>query len=55
MHGSTGSVCRCNYCENSGDRNISALVETLKHSYPPIRGHSAWALGKIGGQSGRML
>lgn len=39
---------------NSGDPEyIPLLVETLKHSYPPIRGHSAWALGKIGGQSGR--
>jgi len=28
---------------------IPMLAETLKHPHPPIRGHSAWALGKIGG------
>ncbi len=39
---------------NSGKQEyVPYLVKTLKHSHPPIRGHSAWALGKIGGQSGR--
>ena len=28
---------------------IPLLAETLNHVHPPIRGHSAWALGKIGG------
>ena len=29
---------------------IPLLSETLNHPHPPIRGHSAWALGKIGGE-----
>lgn len=29
---------------------IALLSETLNHPHPPIRGHSAWALGKIGGE-----
>ncbi|NLW00403.1 MAG: 4Fe-4S binding protein [Clostridiales bacterium] len=32
---------------------IPLLAKTLKHSYPPIRGHSAWALGKIGSEHSR--
>jgi hypothetical protein len=28
---------------------VPLLGETLNHPHPPIRGHSAWALGKIGG------
>jgi len=26
------------------------LIKTLRHPHPPIRAHSAWALGKIGGR-----
>jgi len=28
---------------------IPLLIKTLRHPHPPIRAHSAWALGKIGG------
>lgn len=34
---------------NSKDQSyIPALVELLEHPHPPIRGHSVWAIGKIG-------
>lgn len=29
---------------------VPLLIKTLKHPHPPIRAHSAWALGKIGGK-----
>ncbi|NLJ40781.1 MAG: epoxyqueuosine reductase [Clostridiales bacterium] len=33
---------------NSGDRiYIPSLIQLLSHPHPPIRGHSAWAIGKI--------
>jgi epoxyqueuosine reductase len=33
---------------NSGDQAyVPALVRLLGHPHPPIRGHSAWAIGKI--------
>ena len=34
---------------------IPFLAKTLGHSYPPIRGHSAWALGRLGSESGRKI
>ncbi len=42
---------------NSGDRRaIPALIEALSDSEPLVRGHAAWALGRIGGeQSQRAL
>jgi epoxyqueuosine reductase len=34
---------------NSGDRGaVSALVEALDHPEPLVRGHVAWALGRLG-------
>lgn len=34
---------------NSKDKSyLPSLKELLKHPHPPIRGHSAWAMGKIG-------
>ena len=36
---------------NSGDhRAIPALIEALSDSEPLVRGHAAWALGRIGGE-----
>lgn len=29
---------------------VPLLIKTLRHPHPPIRAHSAWALGKIGGR-----
>jgi len=35
---------------NSGDPSyLPLLAETLRHPHPPIRVHSAWAIGKLGG------
>jgi epoxyqueuosine reductase len=34
---------------------IPLLAKTLVHSYPPIRAHSAWALGQIGGFESRAI
>jgi epoxyqueuosine reductase len=31
------------------------LAELLSHPHPPIRGHSAWALGKIGGEESKKM
>ena len=36
---------------NSGDRRaVPALIEALSDSEPLVRGHAAWALGRIGGE-----
>ena len=38
---------------NSKDKSyLPALERLLKHPHPPIRGHSAWAIGKIGSLNG---
>jgi epoxyqueuosine reductase len=38
---------------NSKDESyIPYLEHTLVHPHPPIRGHSAWAIGRIGGSRG---
>ena len=35
---------------NSGDLSyLPLLAHTLRHPHPPIRAHSAWAIGKLGG------
>ena len=31
---------------------LPALERLLEHPHPPIRGHSAWAIGQIGSSSG---
>lgn len=37
---------------NSGDQSyIPLLAAALYHPHPPIRAHSAWAIGKLGGQN----
>ena len=39
---------------NSGDqRAVPALVEALKDAEPLVRGHAAWALGRLGGETAR--
>lgn len=39
---------------NSGDpRAVPALINALHDEEPLIRGHAAWALGRIGGESAR--
>ena len=39
---------------NTGDRgSVPALVEALQDHDPLIRGHAAWALGRIGGSAAR--
>lgn len=39
---------------NSGDRiAIPALVEALKDPHPLVRGHVAWALGRLGGTASK--
>jgi len=41
---------------NSNDKSfIPLLKETLQHPHPPIRGHSAWALGKLGGEESKRI
>ncbi len=41
---------------NTGDpRYIPALEATLHHPYPPVRIHSAWSLGRIGGEESRKI
>ncbi|HJT56107.1 MAG TPA: tRNA epoxyqueuosine(34) reductase QueG [Ktedonobacteraceae bacterium] len=36
---------------NSGDQQaVSALINALRDSEPLVRGHAAWALGRLGGQ-----
>jgi epoxyqueuosine reductase len=32
---------------------VPALVEALRHEEPLVRGHAAWALGRIGGEAAR--
>jgi epoxyqueuosine reductase len=40
---------------NSGDiRAVPALCEALQHEEPLVRGHAAWALGRLGGEQARM-
>jgi|CZCB01.1.fsa_nt_gi epoxyqueuosine reductase len=35
---------------NSGDDSyVPLLADTLNYDYPPVRAHSAWAIGKLGG------
>jgi epoxyqueuosine reductase len=37
---------------NSGDLSyLPLLAEALHHPHPPIRAHSAWAVGKLGGKN----
>ena len=36
-----------NSCDHS---YLPLLADTLHHSHPPIRAHSAWAIGKLGGK-----
>jgi epoxyqueuosine reductase len=39
---------------NSGDTEaVPALIEALSDSEPLVRGHAAWALGRLGGQRAR--
>jgi epoxyqueuosine reductase len=39
---------------NSGDRRaVPALVEALADGEPLVRGHAAWALGRLGGEAAR--
>ncbi len=39
---------------NSGDRRaVPALVEALSDGEPLVRGHAAWALGRLGGEEAR--
>jgi epoxyqueuosine reductase len=41
---------------NSCDRSyLPLLADTLQHPHPPIRAHSAWAIGKLGGKSAKEL
>ncbi|HHY83562.1 MAG TPA: epoxyqueuosine reductase [Clostridiales bacterium] len=41
---------------NSGDPSyIPLLAQTLGHSHPPVRAHSAWAIGKLGGENEKDL
>ena len=41
---------------NSGDPSyIPLLADTLHHPHPPIRAHSAWAIGKLGGKSAERI
>ena len=41
---------------NSGDPTyLPLLAKTLYHPHIPIRAHSAWALGKLGGHEGKSL
>jgi epoxyqueuosine reductase len=36
---------------NSGDPSyVPLLAKTLHHPHPPIRAHSAWAIGRLGGE-----
>lgn len=36
---------------NSGDSTaVPALIEALEHEEPLVRGHAAWALGRLGGE-----
>ncbi|HTK07361.1 MAG TPA: tRNA epoxyqueuosine(34) reductase QueG [Ktedonobacteraceae bacterium] len=36
---------------NSGDRRaVPALMQALRHEEPLVRGHAAWALGRLGGE-----
>jgi epoxyqueuosine reductase len=36
---------------NSGDRRaVPALIQALHHEEPLVRGHAAWALGRLGGE-----
>lgn len=40
---------------NSGDRRaIPALIDALNDPEPLVRGHAAWALGRLGGEQARM-
>ncbi|MGI6140357.1 MAG: epoxyqueuosine reductase [Caldicoprobacterales bacterium] len=41
-----------NSCDDS---YIPLLAETLHHPHPPIRAHSAWAIGKLGGKNAKEL
>jgi epoxyqueuosine reductase len=39
---------------NSGDRSVvPALIQALDHDEPLVRGHAAWALGRLGGEPAR--
>ncbi len=39
---------------NSGDqRAVPALIDVLHDDEPLIRGHAAWALGRIGGEQAK--
>jgi epoxyqueuosine reductase len=39
---------------NIGDPGaVPALIEALHHDEPLVRGHAAWALGRIGGQEAK--
>lgn len=41
---------------NSGDQSyLPLLADTLYHHHPPIRAHSAWSIGKLGGNSAKEL
>jgi epoxyqueuosine reductase len=41
---------------NTGDpRYIPALKASLRHPYPPVRIHSAWSLGRIGGEESMQI
>jgi epoxyqueuosine reductase len=33
--------------------DVSAMAEALGHADPTVRGHAAWALGRIGGAAAR--
>ena len=41
---------------NSGDpAAVDALAATLRHEKPQLRGYTAWALGRLGGEKARRM